>query len=105
MDQQGISVGPGIGWTLQQILPGTLDSPLGAGGLIFVAVDINPAVEQEFNEWNDQEHIPLLLRVPGVKCARRYRALFCHPKYFAIYHVAAPHVYADPVWLATPRPS
>lgn len=90
---------PTYEWMLQQTLPGTLNSPSGCGCLIFVAVDIDPAVEQEFNEWNDAEHVPLLLRVPGVRCARRYRALSGHPKYFALYHVATPEVYADPLWL------
>src|SRR5262249_21040775 len=45
-----------------------------AEGLLLNAMNIAPEFEAEFNEWYDKEHIPALAAVPGVLCARRFRA-------------------------------
>ncbi len=57
----------------EQTLPGDLVAPAGAGGLLVNAMNVDPAYEQEFNEWYDNEHIPALAAVPGTLCARRFR--------------------------------
>jgi hypothetical protein len=61
-------------------------------------MNVVPEVEAEFNEWYDKEHIPALGAVPGVLCARRFRATSGNRKYVALYHLAAPDVQASPEW-------
>ena len=39
--------------------------------LLIVRTDVAPEMEEEFNRWYNEEHIPLLLRVPGVLWAKR----------------------------------
>lgn len=60
--------------------------------------------EDEFNEWYDNQHIPDLLRVPGVVAAQRFRlsgeqlAKAPHPwRYLAVYEIEG----ADPGTIAT----
>jgi hypothetical protein len=83
---------------LAQITPGDRPSPDGAGALFVVAMDIQPASEDEFNDWYNTEHIPLLSAVPGVICARRFRAIEGTPRYVAIYHLTEAKVYASAPW-------
>ena len=44
----------------------------GAAALLAVSMNVDPAAEQEFNEWYNAEHLPQLGAVPGVLCARRF---------------------------------
>jgi hypothetical protein len=83
---------------LEQINPGDRLSPDNAGALFVVAMDIDAAAEDEFNDWYNTEHIPLLSRVPGVICARRFRALSGSPRYVAIYHLVDAGAYASLPW-------
>src|SRR5207237_5570108 len=57
-----------------QILPGDRLPPDDAGGFLLNAMNVEAAHEAEFNEWYNTEHIAALAAVPGVLCARRYRA-------------------------------
>jgi hypothetical protein len=61
-------------------------------------MNVNPEIEDEFNKWYDDEHIPALAAVPGVSCARRFRATQGHLKYVALYHVESPEVVASAAW-------
>ena len=81
-----------------QILPGDQLSPGNAGGLVLNAMSIEPALEAEFNEWYDKEHIPALAAVPGVLCARRFRGTGEGRKYVALYHLTAPEVQESAEW-------
>jgi len=85
-------------WLLEQINPGDCASPDGAAALFVVAMDIAESAEDEFNDWYNTEHIPLLTAVPGVICARRFRTLRGAPRYAAIYHLADARVYASAPW-------
>lgn len=85
-------------WLLEQINPGNRASPYGAAALFVVAMDIAELAEDEFNDWYNTEHIPLLTAVPGVICARRFRTLRGAPRYAAIYHLAGSHAYASAPW-------
>ena len=38
------------------------------------AMDVDPDKEADFNDCYDNEHVPGLLKVPGVLSARRWRA-------------------------------
>lgn len=53
--------------------------------LLIVQTDVTPEMEEEFNRWYDEEHIPQLLKVPGVIMARRGLNTGDGPKYIAIY--------------------
>ena len=61
--------------------------------LFVVMMDVEPDKEAEFNEIYNEEHIPVLLKVPGVLGAARYEtATEGLPKYAAIYEVNSPDV-------------
>lgn len=64
--------------------------------LFTLRTDIEPAVEDEFNAWYDEEHIPELLAVPGMLTGTRYRALVGEPKYLAIYDARDIGVFDQP---------
>jgi hypothetical protein len=91
-----------------QTLPGDALPPQDAGGLLLNAMNVEPAAEAEFNEWYDKEHIPALAAVPGVLCARRFRATAGLPptgatrganrRYVALYHLVSPDVQTTPAW-------
>ena len=81
-----------------QILPGDQLPPDNAGGLLLNAMNIAPAPEAEFNEWYDNEHIPALAAVPGVLCARRFRATSANRRYVALYHLVSPEVQESAEW-------
>jgi hypothetical protein len=92
----------------EQILPGDQTAPAGAGGLLLVAMSPGADVETAFNAWYDTEHVPALARVPGVLCARRFRASSGNPRYVALYHLASPGVVDSAEWkeasASTPMP-
>lgn len=85
---------------VDQISPGDQVSPEGAGGLLLFAMNVEPGAEDEFNEWYDVEHIPRLMKVPGVLAARRFRAVRGDQKYVAVYHLQAPAVVESKAWSA-----
>lgn len=87
-----------LSWDLAQVLPGDRLSPAGAGGVILVSMDVDPDREDGFSDWCDTEHIPHFSSVPGVVCARRFRALRGAPAYVALYHVENTDVYASRAW-------
>lgn len=81
-----------------QILPGDQLAPNGAGGFLLNAMNVAPEHEAEFNEWYNTEHIPALAAVPGVLCARRFRATSANRKYVALYHLRSPDIQATEAW-------
>ncbi len=61
--------------------------------LYVVMMDVEPGKEAEFNEIYDKEHIPVLLKVPGVLRAARYKtSTEGVPRYVAIYELESPDV-------------
>ncbi len=60
-------------------------------GVVLFTVKATIAAEQEeaFNRWYDEEHVPQLLRYPGLVSARRYRAILGEERfrYLAVYEV------------------
>jgi hypothetical protein len=92
----------------EQVLPGDQVPPDATGGFLLNAMNVDPAAEAEFNEWYNTEHIPLLGAVPGVLCARRFRATVslqptglsrgANRRYVALYHLVSPEVQATPAW-------
>jgi hypothetical protein len=56
--------------------------------LFVVMMDVAPEVEAAFNDVYDNEHIPALLKVPGVRSAVRYRTDTPGvPRYAAVYEM------------------
>jgi hypothetical protein len=53
--------------------------------LLVVHTDVDPAHEDEFNTWYNDDHVPALIGQPGFIRARRYVAVEGQPKYLAIY--------------------
>lgn len=82
----------------EQISPGDQIAPAGAGGLLFFAMNVEPDAEDEFNRWYGTEHVPNLLKVPGVLAARRYRSVVGEHKYIALYHLRSPSVVESKAW-------
>jgi len=72
---------------------------------VFTAqMDIPPHLEAEFNRIYDAEHIPNIVKVPGVLGCRRYTVHEAMvpgiPKFIAIYDLASPDVMKQPEWRA-----
>lgn len=89
---------PAHEWVLEQIRPGGRASPAEAGGLCISAMEVDPAIDDEFNEWYNEEHMPLMDAVPGMLAARRFRAVSGLPRYVAVYHLESPEVYKERSW-------
>ena len=56
--------------------------------IFIVETKIDPENEEKFNEWFDKVHIPLILKIPGVLKAQRYKVINTEDdrgKYLAIY--------------------
>jgi hypothetical protein len=82
----------------EQITPGNVLAPKGAGGLLFMGFNVQPGMEDEYARWMDEEHLPRLAKVPGVMSARRFVATESTHKYVAVYHLTAPEVQGSPAW-------
>ncbi len=87
-------------FTGDQVLPGDVVTPANAGGLLVASMNIDPAAEDEFNEWYNTEHLPFLAAVPGVIAARRFRSEdpACERKYLALYNLESADVAKSDAW-------
>ena len=61
-------------------------------GLLLVMADIDPAIEGDFNQWYEQEHLTERMAIPGFLRARRFTAIEGSPKYLALYDLESPEV-------------
>ena len=87
-------------WTAEQISPG--DAASAEGQALFLSVrDCPQPLEGEFNRWYDEEHVPLLERVPGMLRARRFLAKSGEPKYLALYDLANADLPGSEAWRAS----
>ena len=80
--------------------------------LFVVSMDVDADKEELFNEVYDTEHIPNLLKVPGVRGATRMagesfalniggaekKLTHSAPRYIAMYEIDGPHVVVSPEW-------
>jgi len=66
--------------------------------LLIVRTDVAPEMEEEFNRWYNEEHIPLLLRVPGVLWAKRGVNIGERQKYIAVYEHKSIEVQETPAY-------
>lgn len=64
-----------------------------AAYLMFVRSEPHPGERENFNTWYEEQHIPDLLRVPGIKSAKRYEILSDTPgwkdTFLGIYEIEA----------------
>lgn len=67
-----------------------------AQGLLAVWVDIPPALEADFNDWYDREHLAERAGIAGFRNARRYAAETAEPKYHALYETESLDVFGSP---------
>ncbi|MBI3826909.1 MAG: hypothetical protein HY294_12995 [Candidatus Rokubacteria bacterium] len=89
--------------------------PIRSRYLFTAAMDVEPGKEAVFNEVYDREHVPLLLKVPGVVSVtrlhkepvtmiiggeRRTIVFENEPRYNALYEVESPEVLVSPAWAA-----
>jgi hypothetical protein len=84
----------------EQVRPGDLTAPSGAGALLVASMNVDPAAETEFNEWYNAEHLPQLAAVPGVLAARRFRTTDTgsERRYLALYHLRDAGVSTSDAW-------
>ena len=61
-------------------------------GFLLVTMEPPAAIEEEFNDWYDSEHVPERLAVQGFETATRYVSTAGWPKYCAFYDLSAPEV-------------
>jgi hypothetical protein len=86
--------------------------PINAKFLFIASMDVEPDKENLFNEVYDTEHIPNLLKVPGVRSVTRIKGepfaislggaekKVAHegPTYSAMYEIDSPEVLVSPEW-------
>jgi hypothetical protein len=87
--------------------------PIQGKYLFSAAMDVEPAKEPLFNEVYDQEHVPLLLKVPGVIAVARFKkqtltlaiggehktiVVDSEPAFNAFYELESPEVLVSPAW-------
>ena len=53
--------------------------------LLMAIMEPTPAMEEEFNDWYDLEHLPQMRAVPGIDTAARFVAIDGWPRYLAVY--------------------
>jgi hypothetical protein len=65
-----------------------------------IAVDIDPELEDEFNEWYDTVHLPHAVACPGFVDGRRFRVEPAdsdrYPRYVAVYEVESRDAVTSP---------
>ncbi|MGE0039518.1 MAG: DUF4286 family protein [Xanthobacteraceae bacterium] len=68
-------------------------------GLLLFMTDVNSTLEDEFNRWYEEEHLPERMAVPGFINARRFRCIEGGPRYLALYDLETPDVLRSPAYL------
>jgi hypothetical protein len=86
--------------------------PINSKYLFVASMDVDPDKEALFNEVYDVEHVPNLLKVPGVQAATRIKGepfalkiggdtkTIIHEgaRYSTVYEIDGPHVLVSPEW-------
>lgn len=72
-------------------------------GLLLVLMDVDPAHEDEFQEWYDMEHLAEKQGLPGFISARRFVAVDGSPKYLALYELESVEAVLGPAYKSLPK--
>jgi hypothetical protein len=81
-------------------------SPVGrpAPVILAVAMSVPEGSEDDMDAWYTEEHIPMLLKVPGWRRIRRFRLVRAldapGPAFLSVHELAGPEVLEDPGFLA-----
>ena len=75
--------------------PDPSSSAANANGLLFVASDVEPADEADFNRWYDKEHVEERVRIPGFLSGARYFSLEGGRRYLGLYHTESLAVFGS----------
>ncbi len=78
------------------------ESPAEAPAVVLaVSQSVPPAMEDDLAAWYTEEHIPMLLAVPGWRRARRYRLTSgTAPAYLSLHELASAAVFEEPAYRA-----
>lgn len=70
-------------------------------GLLLTLTEPPPSMEEEFNAWYDEEHLPERLAIPGFRCAQRWVADLPpgEGRYLATYELDSLQVLSSPGYL------
>ncbi len=70
--------------------------------LLLAQLSVPSELESEFNRLYDEEHIPPLMKLPGVHSAKRYKLEWAHgaeyPEYLAVYELDDPELPRSKRW-------
>ena len=69
-----------------------------APGELFIWTDIDPAFEDDFNQWYEREHMQERAAIPGFQWARRYRSSSDGRRYLALYRTETVNVFTSPAY-------
>lgn len=75
--------------------PSSTPSP---GGVLFVASDVDPAHDLDYNRWYDREHVLERVRIPGFVSGTRYQAIEAGKRYLGLYHTESLAVFGTPAY-------
>ena len=68
-----------------------------AEGMLVVWTDVDPAGEDDFEEWYNREHVNERAAIKGFLSGHRYRAIRGRPRYLALYEIVNDRVGKTPV--------
>lgn len=77
----------------------------GQKGLLLVTMQPPAAMEEEFNDWYDTEHVPQRQNYPGFKSAERWVCVDGWPRWLATYDMTSTEAVQTPEYLATNGPN
>jgi hypothetical protein len=72
--------------------------PIHGKGMLLTSMDIDAAVEADFNRWYDREHLKERVAIEGFVEARRYIAHAAGPKYLSLYSTLSCEVLDSPAY-------
>ena len=73
----------------------TLQQQPDAPGELLIWTSVDPAYEQDFNLWYDQEHMQERAAIKGFRWSRRYHSDTCARPYLALYQTDDLHVFTS----------
>lgn len=73
---------------------------MAAKGMLIVTANPPAFMEEEFNAWYEQEHLPERLAVPGFETGVRYAMMGMERRYIALYDMAGIDVLDTPAYQA-----
>ena len=81
---------------LQQTQEVGQNGPLQTPFVYLVHTDIGEELLDEYNAWYGEEHLPRLVKVPGILRARRFTALSGAPQFLTAYDLTDRHAFESP---------